>query len=51
MSDEIEQIFAGMGGTFGRFQLRTNLLLALVMGLSIIYSLDYVFVTLGLEYR
>lgn len=51
MKDDVERIFSQIGGTFGRFQTRTNVFLGLFICLSTIYSLDYVFVSLGLEYR
>lgn len=51
MKDDIERIFSQIGGTFGKFQTRCNILLGLTILLTTMYGLDYVFVALGLEYR
>lgn len=51
MKDDIERILSQIGGTFGKFQTRTNILLGLTILLTTTYGLDYVFVAIGLEYR
>lgn len=50
-TDDIEFILEDIGSTFGKFQIFNYALFALPMFLSNFYILDYVFLTLDLDYR
>lgn len=50
-TDDIEFILKDIGGTFGKFQIFNYALFAVPMFLSNFYILDYVFLTLDLDYR
>lgn len=49
--NDVDLILEDVGGAFGRYQIFNYILFLLVMCLSGMFVLDYVFTTLDLDYR